>query len=119
MSQTYFSQSPLGPGQTSGTFAPPVPVGGSGAQTCQLTVFRDPGRQLADGTYDVNQPAVITVRQLAADGTTQVTLLITTCNGGGTSVELFIPDPAAGVCSIVNSGPGHVTSLSVSDLDVR
>jgi uncharacterized protein YoaH (UPF0181 family) len=83
-----------------------------------LTVFRDSGLVLANGTHDVNQSAVVTVQQLAADGVTQ-NVLATGNFSGGAGVELFMPDPAGGVCSIANAGPGTIQSVSVSDLDVR
>jgi hypothetical protein len=116
MTQTYFADGTLAAGSTSRTFTPPIVQGG--ALTLLLTVHRDDGLILASGEYDINQAAVVSVRQLQADGTTSETLVTGNCIGA-TSAELFIPNQAAGVISIYNAGPGNVRNVTVSDLDVR
>ena len=114
MSQIYFSQ-PLRAGQTSSTFLPPVNTGNA---ALLLTCTRDAGLKLADGTYAINQPATVTVRQLAADNVTQVTL-VSGNHYGASSVEMLQPNQNGGVISIYNAGPGDLTCVSVSDLDAR
>jgi hypothetical protein len=106
MSQVYFSQSPLSAGQTSRTFTLP-------AGMLVMSVNRYLTARLADGTAETDIPVTITLRQLLGDGSFNT---IATVNSYGGSVGVMA-DPNGGVCSIVNSGPGRVSCVSIGDGD--
>jgi hypothetical protein len=113
MAQIFFS-TPLPPGATSADFTLPGANTDKGSRVFSLIVNRDLGAMLPDGTFDANQDAVITVRQLAGDGVTQLTLA-TLIGTAFTPMTSFMPDARGGVLSIVNSGPGNVCCVQVTD----
>jgi hypothetical protein len=102
--QTFFATQ-LMAGRPSASFTPPVSNAGdgTGSVVLRLILSRNPGE---DGA--------VSVRQLAADGTTQVTL--GTINGS--DCELLFQTAPTGTVSLLSTG-SSIFGTAVTSLDVR
>lgn len=110
----YFSSNTLEQNGGSVSFkAPSAQSDGTGSRGFALVISRDTGRAGADDSLDINQDAVVVVTQ---DNNTLCSVRASV-NGRGAS--LFTPDPAGGICTITNQGPGKVYSVSVEDYNER
>jgi hypothetical protein len=112
---TYFSQTNLAPGATSSAFTlPAMNNDGSGTKTFLLTVNRDMGLILPNGTLDANRDVEVTVQQLV--GSTQTAVVTDQAIGKSTGITFTCnTGPGAGAVSILNNGPGTIQCVSIGD----